>query len=505
MQFAIRGEWRRADIPRQRCRLVPLVAAIVLGCSSAGAATIAVNDASGDSTTGLCTLADAVDAINGAQAVNGCTAGDGVSDTIDLSFFTAPTTISFQNPNAPAVQSGIALTKPATITGPVDAGGRPLVTIARNASAATYFRVIGTSANLTLQNVNITGGHLTNARGAGVNATGQANLTITNSTISGNTINGNTPYSGGGVASEYGGITLTGSTVSDNFCTHNGGGVYTLHEGQITVTNSTISGNHAYYYGGGVYSFNGDVTLTGSTVSNNSVFSLYNYNGNIITRDGLGGGGAWVYKSLHMTNSTVSGNYSRSGFSGVDVVGKSYAARPGGIRSAPRAPQRSRPATSTFQSGNAYVYFSTIARNSSNATYSLGTDGMFVENYLHAIGDIFQDNASGNLQFTFAGSVLVGSNNIIGAPQPSQTPAGTPDCDPKLGPLANWGGPTSTLPLLAGSCALDAGPETLSTGITTDQRGLPRVANSIADIGAFEKQSDTDPDLIFDGGFETSG
>lgn len=508
MQFAIRGGWERAPHARRRCRLLPLVAAVVLGCSSVEAATIAVNDPSGDSTTGLCTLADAVAAVNTAQAVNGCAAGDGVSDTIDLSFFTTPTTIAFINPNAPDAQAGIALTKPATITGPVDSGGFPLVTIARNASAQASFRVIATSADLTLQNVVVTGGSAINARGAGIYATGQANLAISNSTVTGNAVSGNTPNSGGGISSEYGAITLTGSTVSGNSCTHNGGGVYTLHEGQITLTDSTVSGNHAYYYGGGIYSFNGDVTLTRSTVSNNSVFDLYNYNGNIIRRDGLGGGGVWAYQSLHMTNSTVTGNYSRSGFSGVEVRGKDYAGRPYGIAGAPRAPrapQRSRPATSMFVNGNVYVYFSTIARNSSNPMYSLGTDGIFVQNYLHAVGAVFQDNAAGNLQFPFGGTPFIGSNNIIGAPQPYQTPTGTLDCDPKFGPLANWGGKTATLPLLAGSCALDAGPPTLPNGIDSDQRGLPRPVNTVADIGAFEKQGDNDPDLIFDGGFETSG
>jgi len=503
MQSAIRGQGR-ASVPRRRCRLLPLAAAVVLGCSGVQAATIAVNDPSGDSTTGLCTLADAVEAVNSAQAVNGCAAGDGVSDTIDLSFFTAPTTITFVNPNAPDAQAGIQLTKPAKITGPVDAAGSPLVTIARSSSSNAYFRVIGTSADLTLQNLILKGGYLYNARGAGVNATGQANLTITNSTISGNTIYGKSSYSGGGIASEYGGITLTGSTVSKNFATGNGGGVYTLHEGQITISNSTITGNHANYYGGGVYNFNGDVTMTGTTVSNNRVIKSYFYNGAYQPEGGFGGAGVWVYKSLHMTNSTVTGNYSRLGMSGVMVRGKFYGGRPPLIDRTTRIPHAPRPLANTFQSGNAYISFSTIARNTGNPNFQFAC-GLYVQNYLHGVGNIIQDNAYGNLQFNFPGSVFIGSSNIVGAPQPSQTPTGTLDCDPKLGPLANWGGPTPTLPLLAGSCALDAGPPGAVAGIDSDQRGLPRVANGTVDIGAFEKQGDNDPDLIFDGGFETSG
>jgi hypothetical protein len=56
--------------------------------------------------------------------------------------------------------------------------------------------------------------------------------------------------------------------------------------------------------------------------------------------------------------------------------------------------------------------------------------------------------------------------------------------DPKLGPLANNGGPTLTMALLPGSPAIDAGDT--STAPFADQRGFPRPAGFAADIGAFE-------------------
>ncbi len=56
--------------------------------------------------------------------------------------------------------------------------------------------------------------------------------------------------------------------------------------------------------------------------------------------------------------------------------------------------------------------------------------------------------------------------------------------DPKLGPLANNGGPTLTLALLPGSPAIDAG-DTAAAPLT-DQRGVPRPYGQAADIGAFE-------------------
>ncbi len=56
--------------------------------------------------------------------------------------------------------------------------------------------------------------------------------------------------------------------------------------------------------------------------------------------------------------------------------------------------------------------------------------------------------------------------------------------DPRLGPLADNGGPTLTMALLAESPAIDAA-DTASAPIT-DQRGFPRPVGQAADIGAFE-------------------
>jgi hypothetical protein len=63
--------------------------------------------------------------------------------------------------------------------------------------------------------------------------------------------------------------------------------------------------------------------------------------------------------------------------------------------------------------------------------------------------------------------------------------------DPKLGPLANNGGPTKTHALLAGSRAIDQGDN--ANLPYTDQRGFPRKKDGnrdgrvIVDIGAFER------------------
>jgi hypothetical protein len=69
----------------------------------------------------------------------------------------------------------------------------------------------------------------------------------------------------------------------------------------------------------------------------------------------------------------------------------------------------------------------------------------------------------------------------------------TTPLDPLLGALQNNGGPTPTEAPLAGSPLIDKGSnQALPTGVTTDQRGGPRVLNgsvgAVVDIGAVEFQ-----------------
>ena len=60
-----------------------------------------------------------------------------------------------------------------------------------------------------------------------------------------------------------------------------------------------------------------------------------------------------------------------------------------------------------------------------------------------------------------------------------------------MGPLADNGGPTMTMALLAGSPAIDHGSNSLAVGadgkpLATDQRGFVRIVNGTVDIGAYE-------------------
>jgi hypothetical protein len=99
---------------------------------------------------------------------------------------------------------------------------------------------------------------------------------------------------------------------------------------------------------------------------------------------------------------------------------------------------------------------------------------------------------------------LIGNNTDTTITPTSSDHIGTSQdpIDPQLGVLGNYGGPTQTLKLLNGSPAQDQGD---SSGLTFDQRGLPRpvdysaIANAGdgADIGAYEMA--TAPTIIPDG------
>ncbi|MCU1461831.1 MAG: putative internalin [Acidimicrobiales bacterium] len=162
-------------------------------------------------------------------------------------------------------------------------------TITRDGSTSA-FRLIRNSSDLTLNEVNLTNGHLADDNGAGIR-NGIGSLTIVNSTLSGNstddgyqggaiyngagtvaltdsTLSGNRSY-GGGISSYSGTVTVTNSTISGNSGWFLGGGL--VNQGTTTVTNSTIAGNTTDYYGAGIYNgTSGTLTVRDSTIAGNS-------------------------------------------------------------------------------------------------------------------------------------------------------------------------------------------------------------------------------------------
>ncbi|HET6975746.1 MAG TPA: choice-of-anchor Q domain-containing protein [Pyrinomonadaceae bacterium] len=324
---------------------------------------------------------------------------------------------------------------------------------------------------LTMTNVSITGNQTGqggapsgNSGDAGGMWTGgdffpsQATDVILNKvTISDNTTGtgGSTGDSGTGAGMYVyqGTLRMKDSTVRNN---HTGNGVLQAGRGggifnsaSLTILNSLISGNStgsnspgSNNNGGGIASFS-SLTLINSTVSGNTIGS------------GAGiGGGVFVFNFATLINCTVTGNIAQ--FDNANGVG--------GFGS-------------VITLANTIVAKNGESPNDKDLENNLFGPPTFVSQGFNLIG-----NADGVSAFNGVGDQI--GNTAV-------------PLDPRLGPLADNGGPTFTHALLSDSTALDAGSNALAKDpnvtLETDQRGAGRIADSldpdslaVVDIGAYE-------------------
>jgi hypothetical protein len=410
-----------------------------------------------------------------------------------------------------------------TITGP----GFLLATVSGN----HLFQVFDiTAANASLSGLTIANGQATN--GGGIAFTGTGTLALSNTVISGNSAS-----LGGGIYNQTAGtITLTHSTLSGNTAKYYGGAINNYGTAKLTLTDCTLSGNYAVFEGGAIRAYGGTVTLTRCTLSDNSSASR---GGGITDRPGTtvsltdstlsgntarSGGGIVNYGTLTVTNATLSKNSGTYGGGIVNVgtltltnstlSGNSSARNGGGIYN--------RGGTTTLSNatlfGNSATYGGGIANGF--GTLNIGvltlTNSTLSGNHATVGGGI--NNDTGNVPHLnntlIAGNTASGSDpdvlgvvitssgfNLIGdgtgmtgitnGVNGNHIGTSTSPIHPLLATLGSYGGPTKTLALLPGSPALDAGSNALDGGLTTDQRGDPRIVNGTVDIGAFESQGFT--------------
>jgi len=157
-------------------------------------------------------------------------------------------------------------------------------------------------------------GNFASQEGGGIYNDGSVGvLTVSDSTISGNSCS-----SGGGI-SNFGTLTVTGSSVSSNSSLTSGGGI--ISNENLTIINSTISGNSAKGGGGGIENSGIVLTIISSNVANNTAGvgfpggGIANTGTLTVTNSSItgnsGGIGGGIYSSsgaLVITNSTLSGN-----------------------------------------------------------------------------------------------------------------------------------------------------------------------------------------------------
>jgi fibronectin-binding autotransporter adhesin len=277
------------------------------------------------------------------------------------------------------------------------------------------------------------------ADGYAINIGDSAGVTIDASNLSaGLTIQGAGPGGSFGLFNVNSGasLTLRGLTLANgggsNFG-HDGGAIY--NEGTLALTQCTLSGNTTTGFGGAISNSFGTATLTQCTLSGNSAAQL----GGAIENNT---GGQLGLMQCTVSDNHVTGTNGSNGGGGIDNFGTSVTM------------------TNTIVAGN-------------TAGSGKGPD-LWAEMGLLTASNCLIGNAANS-------SITNGTNgNITGV-------------NALLATLANYGGPTKTMPPLPGSPAIDRGlnsaiPNDPATTVpfTTDQRGFTRISNGTVDIGAVE-------------------
>jgi len=318
-------------------------------------------------------------------------------------------------------------------------------------------------------------------------------LSIAKSRVTGGRVIVSASTSGTGVAAgidNSGKLSLVGSTVSNNkvdvrsrsgSATTVGAGVY--ESGNTTaISRSTIdenTGTAESSSSGAVVDavglqINSKMRLTASTVSRN-VAQVSAHGANSAIGAGAGLDVRGPYDSA-ITISTIASNLihgtSGAGAGSVTAIG-------GGIVS---------------YSNSVLVTNATVARNlvggSANAVTRLGGGiGVGAGTVKLASTILALNNGAGSPNCS--GAVNSGGHNLLGSP--SGCTFGSKSSDklnknPKLGALANNGGPTLTLALQTGSPALNAIPKS-ACAVPRDQRGVKRPQGPGCDIGAYERKA----------------
>jgi CSLREA domain-containing protein len=228
------------------------------GGVSSGAASLTFTNSTISSNTGSGVTSGAMNAsIAFTDSTISGNTGSGISSTSNTDL-----TLNASNIASNSV-SGVTIFGTATI-------------VASTISNNTGRGIVCSSANVTASTIsgNSTGGMFSSAT--------NSSLAITDSVINGN---GALTGSTGGVYSRSGNVTVTRSTISGNSTGRHGGGIFGyLSTGIMVVSDSTISGNTARQNGGGIYS-RGDLQVAGSTISDNQANGTrYDGGGGILSR-----------------------------------------------------------------------------------------------------------------------------------------------------------------------------------------------------------------------------
>ncbi len=325
---------------------------------------------------------------------------------------------------------------------------------------------------------------------------------------------GNTAISGGALWSQFGSHTVLDSQFVGNSVTGEGaaGGAIHQESGQVVIERTSFRDNVSSQGAGGAISLqkfvDGRPSASASRASDIAYPALFVRDSEFVNnRVTFGNGGAIVQSNPHSSDQAIP----------VSITGTTFysnTATNGGAIATDNSLISIEIANSTFHNNTAFANFTRPCTGQCRAANGSGDGGAL---YLHSPSfvtntTIYSNSASGSGDGVFmtppalprssAGSDFVFVNTIFAGTGSAQcggegtitgtaniatdTSCGNADvyASVGIGNFGNYGGFASTLPLLPGSPALNAGDDAACS--TADQRSIARVG--ICDVGAFESR-----------------
>jgi hypothetical protein len=287
-------------------------------------------------------------------------------------------------------------------------------------------------------------------------------------------ISGSSFATNGPAAGVIGVIYNSGTATATNsaFFGNNSYGSVIYNDGGFSIIQCTFSNNSRFYSGAAIFNRNNAAadqctfcfnqsdpsTPAGGAIDNQG--SLTVNNSALYGNQGVQGGAINNVGTVYATNCTIVANFAQAG-NGVyneGVYGMANCTLYGNLFQDPTNGIPSQTGGGVWNSGDFFSVNSIIAGNGASA----GPDfyGVLTSQGHNLIQDTNACSISGD-----------GTGNFIGV-------------DPIVGPFDDYGGSTLTIPLLAGSPAIDGGDT--ANGPAFDERGHARPFGAASDIGAFE-------------------
>ncbi len=403
---------------------------------------------------------------------------------------------------------------------------KPIITDIASATGNTTNsnHVVTGADHATLDGFTITAAFTANDAGGGI-LNMEHDLTVTNVVISGN----QSTYQGAGMYQYMHGAVLTHVTFNSNLSMHgDGGGFYEEDSTTTLLTDVAFNGNSAHERGGGMAT-NASPTLINVTFTGNmapdhdgngeggglAILKMSNDGSNphpilskVIFKNNHAaenGGGMYAMGNPTLTDVIFDGNSAGSFGGGMDSSGNptltnvTFTNNSAGWSPAGMLINNSASLTNVTFWGNSGLPIEFGIDPSQTLPLTTLTNVTIGNNFdIYGYKDMGLSRSASDSPVLIRDSIILGFIDIYGSPNSftfvdsvlkNGCPPG-PSCsnviyaDPLLGAFGDHGGFTSTVSLLPGSPAIDAGNDAVCPA--TDQRNVTRPKGTHCDMGAYE-------------------